>query len=306
MAYRILCVLIAALCIANVAAAKDKAYRPPRLPDGHVDIQGMWELTNLIPMERPRDIKTLNITKVEAAKMDANVAQRAEDPAVIDSASGYRRPRNVEPIRGELHSSVVVDPQDGRIPFSALYSQKRRLPRPEGMAAAYDGPEQRPTMERCIASDGAPLFRSIPSNNLHQFVQTSNVVVIHSEELPDTRIIRIGGHHVPATILSYLGDSIGRWEGETLVVETTNFLPGTYVSPKTTLIERFTRVADNELDYVFTVEDPDYYMQKWTGENHFLLGNEQMFEYACHEGNYALPNILNGARVQEAAKAGQN
>jgi hypothetical protein len=263
----------------------------------------MWELTNLMPMERPRDIKGLTITKAEASKMDVNAAQRHEDPTVIDSASGYRRPRIVEPIRGELHSSVVVDPQDGRIPFSAHYAEKRRLPRPAGMATAYDGPEQRPTMERCIASDGAPLFRSIPSNNLHQFVQTSNVVVIHSEELPETRIIRIGGQHATAKVLSYLGDSIGWWEGDTLVVETKNFLTGTYVTPKTTIIERFTRVSDNELDYLFTVEDPDYYTQKWTGENHFLLGDERMFEYACHEGNYALPNILHGARAQEAANA---
>jgi hypothetical protein len=256
-----------------------------------------------MPMERPRDIKGLTITKAEASKMDVNAAQRQEDPTVIDSASGYRRPRVVEPIRGELRSSAVVDPKDGRIPFSATYAEKRRLPRPAGMGTGYDGPEQRPTMERCIASDGAPLFRSIPSNNLHQFVQTPDVLVIHSEELPDTRIIRIGGHHQPAQLLSYLGDSIGWWEGETLVVETKNFLPGTYVSPKTTVIERFTRVSRNELDYVFTLDDPDYYTQKWTGENHFLLGDEHMFEYACHEGNYALPNILRGARAQEAGNA---
>ncbi len=300
--YRFLCVSMALYCVSNLADAKDKAYRPPRLPDGHVNIQGMWEFTNLIPMERPRDVKALVITQADAARIDDNSAKRAEDPTVIDSASGYRRPRHVEPIRGELHSSVVVDPQDGRIPFTVKYSEKRRLARPVGMAAAFDGPEQRPTMERCIASDGAPLFRSIPSNNLHQFIQTSNVVMIHSEELPDTRIIRIGGQHAPAALLSYLGDSIGWWEGDTLVVETKNFLPATYVSPQTTLIERFTRVSNNELHYLFTVEDPNYYTQQWTGENHFLLGTEQMFEYACHEGNYALPNILHGTRAQEAAK----
>jgi len=298
--YRALCVSIALLCAANGADAKD-AYRAPRLPDGHVDLQGMWELTNPIPMERPRDVKTLVISKADASRVDADAARRAEDLSVIDSASGYRRPRFVEPIRGELHSSVVVDPQDGRIPFTAQYAERRRVPRPAGMAAAYDGPEQRPTMERCIASDGAPLFRSIPSNNLHQFVQTPQVLVMHSEELPDTPIIRIGGQHAPATILSYLGDSVGWWEGDTLVVETKNFLPGTYVSPRTIVIERFTRVSDNELHYLFMVEDPAYYTQKWTGENHFLLGTEKMFEYACHEGNYALPNILQGARVQEAA-----
>ncbi|HYM34263.1 MAG TPA: hypothetical protein VET48_02645, partial [Steroidobacteraceae bacterium] len=173
MTYRILRISIACFCIANVAA-KDNAYHPPRLADGHADIQGMWELTNLIPMERPRDIKSLIITQVEAAKLDADAARRQADPTVIDSDAFYRRPRRIEPIHGELHSSVVIDPQDGRIPFSTSYTEKRRALRPVGMAVALDGPEQRPTMERCIASDGAPLFRSIPSNNLHQFVQTPN------------------------------------------------------------------------------------------------------------------------------------
>jgi hypothetical protein len=300
---RIICVSIATACVASFAVAKERDYRAPRLPDGHPNLQGMWELTNLMPMERSRDMGTLIISQAEAAKLDNDAARRQEDPSVIDSASGYRRPRHMEPIRGELHSSVVIDPPNGRIPFSSGYTEKRRVPRPAGMATAYDGPEQRPTMERCIASDGAPLFRSIPSNNLHQFVQTADILIIHSEELPDTRIVRIGGHHAPSSLLSYLGDSIGWWEGDTLVVETTNFLPASYVSPKTRVIERFTRVSANELDYLFTVEDPDYYTQKWTGENHFMLGDERMFEYACHEGNYALPNILRGARVQDKSSS---
>jgi hypothetical protein len=288
--------------VSGFVEAKEKAYRPPRLPDGHADLQGMWEMTNLMPMERGRNSKELVITPAEAAKVTDDAARRQEDPAVIDSASWYRRPRRVEPINGELRSSIVIDPPDGRIPFSPQYTEKRRQPRPRGMSTGYDGPEARSTMERCIASDGAPLFRAIPSNNLHQFVQTADVLVMHSEELPETRIVRIGGRHGPASVQTYFGDSIGWWEGDTLVVETKHFLAANYVSPKTTVIERFTRVSDSELLYRFTLDDPDYYTQPWTGENHFLLGHERLLEYACHEGNYSLTNILRAARVLEASE----
>jgi hypothetical protein len=259
----------------------------------------MWEMTNLMPMERPRNFKSLAITQAEAARITEDAARRQEDPTVIDSASWYRRPRQVEPIRGELRTSVVIDPPDGRIPFTTQYAERRRLPRPQGMATGLDGPEARSTMERCIASDGAPLFRAIPSNNLHQFVQTTNVLVMHSEELPETRIVRIGGQHGPSTVRTYFGDSIGWWEGDTLVVETKYFLPASYVSPKTTVTERFARVSDEELIYRFTIDDPSYYTQPWTGENHFLLGHEKLLEYACHEGNYSLTNILRAARAME-------
>jgi hypothetical protein len=290
-------------CAAGTVHGKDTTYKPPRLSDGHVDLQGMWEMTNLMPMERPRNFNSLVITQTEAAKITEDAARRQEDPTVIDSASWYRRPRQVEPIRGELRTSIVIDPPDGRIPFSTQYEERRRLPRPRGMATGLDGPEARSTMERCIASDGAPLFRAIPSNNLHQFVQTANTLVMHSEELPETRIVRIGGQHRPATVRTYFGDSIGWWEGEVLVVETKNFLPASYVSLQTTVTERFTRVSDKELLYRFTIDDPDYYTQSWTGENHFLLGQEKLLEYACHEGNYSLTNILRAARAMEETES---
>jgi hypothetical protein len=250
-------------------------------------------------MERPRNFKSLVISEAEGTKVNADAARRQEDPTVIDSASWYRRPRQLEPIRGELRSSIVIDPPDGRVPYTAQYAERRKLPRPHGMATGLDGPEARSTMERCIASEGAPLFRSLPSNNLHQFVQTTNALVMQTEELPETRIVRIGGQHRPATVLTYFGDSIGWWEGDTLIVETKHFLPASYVSPKTTVTERFTRVADKELFYRFTIDDPDYYTQPWTGENHFLLGQEKLLEYACHEGNYSLTNILRAARSME-------
>lgn len=295
----ILCCSIAICCGTSVVVAKDKTYQPPRLADGHVDLQGMWEMTNLLPMERPRNFKSLVITEAERTKVNEDAARRQEDPTVIDSASWYRRPRQLEPIRGELRSSIIVDPPDGRIPFTSLYAERRKLPRPQGMATGLDGPEARSTMERCIASEGAPLFRSLPSNNLHQFVQTANALVMQTEELPETRIVRIGAQHRPATVPTYFGDSIGWWEGDTLIVETKHFLPASYVSSKTTVTERFTRVSDKELLYRFTIDDPDYYTQPWSGENHFLLGQEHLLEYACHEGNYSLTNILRAARSME-------
>ncbi|HTE43017.1 MAG TPA: hypothetical protein VK629_19490 [Steroidobacteraceae bacterium] len=295
----ILCCSIAIVFGAGAAIAKDKGYQPPRLADGHVDLQGMWEMTNLLPMERARNYQSLVITEAEAAKVTADAARRQEDPTVIDSDSFFRRPRRLEPIRGEFRSSMVIDPPDGHIPFTAQQTERRRIPRPRGMATGLDGPEARSTMERCIASDGAPLFRAIPSNNLHQFVQTANMLLMQSEEIPQSRIVRIGGQHGPSTVHTYAGDSIGWWEGDTLVVETKHFRPASYVSPKSTVTERFTRIADKELLYHFTIEDSDYYTRPWTAENHFLLGQEKMLEYACHEGNYSLTHILQAARWME-------
>jgi hypothetical protein len=144
---------------------------------------------------------------------------------------------------------------------------------------------------------------------MHQIVQTKDTIVFFTEVMHDARIIRLHATHAPAAVTSWLGDSIGWWEGDTLVVETKNFTSSDtgravpfvvyYVSPQTTVTERFTQVSDVELNYVFTVDDPLYYTRPWTGETHFMRNNDQMFEYSCHEGNYSLTYILQGARVRE-------
>jgi hypothetical protein len=157
-----------------------------------------------------------------------------------------------------------------------------------------------------------------PGTNLHQIVQTKDAIVLIAEWLNETRIIRLNSRHRPAAVTSWSGDSIGCWEGDTLIVETKHFSPAdtgrlaagvTFkISPHATVIERFTRVADDEINYVFTVEDPEYYTQPWKGETRFMRTADRILEYACHEANYSLIYIQQGARVRDAAQndAAQN
>jgi len=218
----------------------------------------------------------------------------------------------MEPIRGELHSSQILDPLDGLIPGNALFRERAAQTRASAVTGA-DGPEQRPPQERClIAPTAAPPMQSNATANLYQIVQAPGTFVLHSEWNHEARIIRINARHSPPAVTSWLGDYIGWWEGDTLVVETKYFSPSShtrlaplvlfFVSPQTVVTERFTLLSNQELRYVFTVLDPTYYTQAWTGETHLRRSPDTLFEFACHEGNYALGNILQGARAREAKR----
>jgi len=162
-----------------------------------------------------------------------------------------------------------------------------------------------------MAISAAPPVTVVPASDLRQIVQTPSAIVIASEELHEARVIRMNAQHTPAAIVSWLGDAIGWWEGETLVIETKHFAPTSaaragpgmlfFVGPETTVTERITRVSADELSYVFTVEDPSYYTQPWKGETRFGRSDEQMLEYACHEGNYSLQFALMSARALDLA-----
>jgi hypothetical protein len=217
--------------------------------------------------------------------------------------------RGVEPIRGEYRSSLITDPADGKIPATDHFTT---LAKATGAAVltAFDGPEARPGSERCLAAiSAAPPVTVVPASDLRQIVQTPNSIVIASEELHEARVIRMNAKHVPAAVVSWLGDSIGWWEGQTLVIETKYFAPTSgaragpaslfFVGPDTTVTERITRVSADELSYVFTVEDPTYYTQPWKGETRFARSDEQILEYACHEGNYSLAYVLMGGRATD-------
>jgi hypothetical protein len=207
-----------------------------------------------------------------------------------------------------LRSSLIIDPVDGRIPWNEFYRDKLSVLR-RAVLTAFDNPEQRPALERCLGSTAAPPMQPAADNNLYQFVQTPATTAIVSEFIHDVRLVRMNSTHSPAVITSWLGDSIGWWERDTLVVETKNFSPSSgvrlsarylfLVSPQTGVIERFTRVSENELNYVFTVTDPTYYSRSWTAETHLLRSHVKMFEIACHEGNYSMRGILEAARVQD-------
>jgi hypothetical protein len=210
---------------------------------------------------------------------------------------------------------MLVDPPNGRMPPLTEAGKQRtaqRLAARRGDGGVADGPEQRSLGERCILSFGSsagPPMTSLLYNNNYQIVQSANSVVILVEMVHDARVIRLNSKHRPASVRTWMGDSIGWWEGETLVVETTNFRPDQSFrasGPNMKVTERFTRIDPNQILYRFTVEDADTFTQPFSGELAMNATSDKIYEYACHEGNYALPGILAGARAQEqeaAAKA---
>jgi hypothetical protein len=291
-------------------AAKEQLYNPPRLDNGQPDMQGVWVASNSTPLQRPAGYSTLVIDEAQAAKVLASLDARFEDRNTPTEPTEYFDPPSIERVRGELRSSIIVDPPDGVIPGNDLYQQQVVRAR-AGVLSAMDGPEQRPAAERCLGSQTTqPPILSIRNGvNLHQIVQTADSFVFVSEFVNAARIIRLSAKRLPTAVTSWLGDSIGRWESDVLVVETRGFTPSDHlrmgstgdflVSPRTVVTERFARVAADRIDYTFTVYDPTYYTRPWTGESHFLRRDELLLEYACHEANYSLVHILEGARERE-------
>jgi hypothetical protein len=223
-------------------------------------------------------------------------------------------------IDGQKRSSIVVDPPDGHVPQMKPEAIRRnaellkRTVAPDagesaasaGPAGAFDDPELRPLAERCLlgfgSTSGPPALPNYFYNNLHQIVQTRDSVMILTEMVHDARVVRMNQQHLPSTIRKWMGDSIGRWEGDTLVIDTTNFTSKTQFrgsSENLHVVERISRMADGNLLYRFTVDDPTTWDRSWTGEYPWVVSNEKLYEYACAEGNYALENMLKGARLRE-------
>jgi hypothetical protein len=229
-------------------------------------------------------------------------------------------------VDGQRRTSIVIDPPDGRVPQLTAEARQRQMSRlaqfrptsdqtesnDPGLepAGAYDDPERRPLGERCLlgfgSTSGPPILPNYFYNNLHQIVQTPTHVMILTEMVHDARIVRLNARHLPPSLRFWMGDSIGWWEGDTLVVDTTNFTDQTRFrgsTPDLHVVERFTRVDAGTLKYRFTIEDPATWPRAWTGEYTWPATGERIFEYACHEGNYALGNILRGARLREQSEA---
>ena len=228
-------------------------------------------------------------------------------------------------VDGAKRASLLIDPPDGRVPPLTAQARTRNAsprlrttsdqqireddPGFEG-ADAYDDPEQRPLGERCLlgfsSTSGPPILPTYFYNNLHQIVQTPDTIVILTEMVHDARIVRMGGQHAPPAIRKWMGDSIGKWEGDTLVIDTTNFTDKTRFrgsSESLHIVERLTRVDAKTLRYQFTVDDPSTWTKPWTAEYTWPATKDLMYEYACHEGNYAMGNIMRGARLKEADEA---
>lgn len=317
--------LLALILAAAVVAAP---YRAPRTPDGRPDLQGEWTNASYTSLQRGRNFKALHATEAEAAAYIAKQRLRQQGQGlepeeemspdgVIGSAQSEWSDEvdGLMRIDGRLRTSLIVDPADGRLPYNTLGRRmvQDSLTRDE---SAMDGPEDRLSDERCMmALSGAagPPMLPTSQNGHYRIVQTPGVIAIESEMIHDVRLVRMGGRH-DGVADAWLGDSIGRWEGDTLVVETVRqhpltaqrFIPSgiLIITPGAKLTERFTRVSATELRYDFEVEDPAVYTRPWRAEALFRATSAPMFEYACHEGNYALRNILAGARAKEAeAKA---
>ncbi|MBZ5610173.1 MAG: hypothetical protein LAP38_18075 [Acidobacteriia bacterium] len=317
-----LAALIAAPLPAQTAkpAAKSKNWTVPRTADGHPDLQGIWSNATLTPMERPAQFagkKTLTdaeATNYEQHDLKTNDIDNPEAPLLARAGSadtgGYNnlfidRGSQLARVDGLKRTSLVIDPEDGKVPPITEAARTRNAALMRRGFDRYDDVKDRPLSERCIIGFGStsgPPMMPVLYNNTYEIVQTKDAVMILVEMVHDVRVIRMNGTHKPANIRELMGDSIGHWEGDTLVVDTTNFrADNTFrgASENQHIIERFQRVGADTILYRATVDDPSTYTRQWTMEFPFLSTPGPIFEYACHEGNYAMPDILGGARKLE-------
>ena len=333
----------------------------PRTQDGHPDLTGLYDVATMTPVERPAEYDGRPfLTDEEVAAMvqyeeQRNVrdlapleADRSAPPVGGDTSptnsyleglfrlgggtvGGYNlfwlspgeRPVTID---GRSRTSLVVDPENGRVPpmtaearqrMAALLATRARPDAGEsdagGSSSQYDAADRRPLAERCIlgfgSTSGPPTLPNYFYNNLKFIVQTDDWVLIYNEMVHDTRMIRMGGDRLPPNVKQWMGNSVGQWEGDTLVVETTNLTRGSNGSSRDLrLVERFTRVGPDTLQYEYTMDDPSIWTQPWTARIYMRPspGTGVVYEFACHEGNYAIEGTLRGARLQEAALSAVN
>ena len=304
------------------AAAEN--WTPQRTADGVPDISGTFTFRTLTPMQRPQAlVGKENLSAEEALAFEASENRRLNrdlfDPIEGAPCAGYPAKRDggvlsynefwyergVEMVK-DKRTSLIVDPPDGRIPFTKDAMARNRIRRGKLVSGFADTWTDRSLSDRCIMgfNSGPPMTPGSYNNNV-MILQIPGQVVILNEMVHNARFIPTDGRpHLP--VRQWVGSSRGHWEGETLVVETTNFYFQTSLrgsSPDTRLIERFTRIDADTLTYEFTVEDPNNYTRSWTASIPFRRTDGALFEYACHEGNYGLYNILAGARNKEKEAA---
>jgi hypothetical protein len=292
-----------------------KPWTAPRTPDGHPDLQGIWDYRSATPLQRPQQFAGREfMTAEEATEYERRAAER-EDGRPPDDP---RTEQSVHPawwldygktVVKTRRTSLIVDPPDGRIPPLTPDAQKRNAAR--RAEAATHGPadsyENRSLFERCLTRGAPEGMLPGPYNNNLQLLQMPGYVVLFTEMIHDARIVPMDGRpHSAPTMRGWMGDSRGRWEGDTLVVDTVNFSEKISFRGsigKLHLVERFTRLDADTLEYRFTVEDPDTWTTPWTVAYPMVRTTEKIYEYACHEGNYGLRNILSNARWEEAEAA---
>ena len=321
--------LIIAVAAFTVPAFAQSQYKTPHMSDGHADFQGFWENNIATPLERPKAVKdrpTLTDAEVEKMKQKAQELFTGKSdavffdgfyPAVLDNVLGIKQGfKSSDGGTGDYGSewndtrvwenrtSLITDPPDGRIPKLTARAIADRAESMKAMNRSWTV-KDRPLGDRCITYGSPQLTAGYQS--YYEIVETPNAVMITTEMFHDVRIVRLNGSgHPPKDVQGWLGDSIGHWEGETLVVDTTNYRPRAFQfvsSEKLHIIERFTRKDAETLQYQITVDDPDTWAKPWTLMIPLQRSSKPVYEYACHEGNYSLAGILAGARADEAKKA---
>ena len=310
----------------QATSAAAKTWTPPRTADGRPDLQGLWTMATFTPLERPAHLAGKEFfTEEEAAELRQLFTAEGVDPlarSAINEEDEEQRRKLLRQSKESIHydnaiwlgttrpkglssrrTSLIVDPPDGRIPPLTPEAQERAADR--AAARGFDSHETRPLAERCIVwrHEGPPMLPPSYNDVLQIFQAPEYVAILQEMNNNGVRIIPLDGRpHLPANIRQFPGDSRGRWEGDTLVVDTTNFTNKTHFrgsSEALHVVERFTRVDADTILYEFTVEDPTSWTKPWSAEIPMMKTEGPLYEYACHEGNYDLSNILSIARTLE-------
>jgi hypothetical protein len=303
------CWVAVALLGMTSGTAFSQTYTAPRTAFGAPDIGGVWSTRFITRIERPEGYKTLVPAPSELKKLTEFLLDIGP---VGDPDIEHQAITSLSEVRGEKRTSIIVEPADGQIPFTekGLKLVERSFWLDEH---GYDNPEERGGFERCIAGFAQPPIRQIPIDMPTQIVQTRDSLAFNTEDVVGFRMVHMNQPPPPGTWQTLEGYSYGRWEGDTLVIDTTltraddpfrgHFGRPILVQPTSHVIEKLTRISDTELLYQFTVEDPDLYTKPWLGEYVFHLTKGAALEYACHEGNYSIVNMLKSGRVADAKKA---
>jgi hypothetical protein len=315
----------AATAPVHSAPVSKKKWIAPKTPWGHPDFQGVWNNATTTPLQRPSDVNKPVLSDEELARLTKEVARalNTDNPPQAGDTGTYNEVwwERGNPLK---QTALVVDPEDGRVPPLSPEGRKRVLANAEAIAGRgeFDSWLDRPLTDRCLLQHGVPPLPTGYNNN-YQILQTPDYVAIRQETLAEVRIIPLDGRpHLGQSISTWMGDPRGRWEGTTLVVENTNFngwggglyafygtsrmsVRGTVFPLKETMlkvVERFTRVDETTIDYRATIEDVAMFTRSWSIALPLRKVDASIYEYACHEGNFAMEHMLSGARVQERTK----
>ena len=309
MTYRYLVALLTMVAVAGLTPApaagqSDDTPAGPRTAWGDPDLQGHWSYATLTPLQRPAEVDRTFFTSEEVAARNTSAKQDRPDRPGIDPGSYNAFWVDRGEVLPDRRTSQIVDPPEGRLPLNAEGAARVAALREHRRMHPADSWLDRSAWDRCITYHGVPPVGT-SYNNTYHILQTPEFVAIHVENIHDVRIIPLDGRgHLAERIPQWNGDSRGRWEGNTLVVETIGYSDKTELrfpsTRKTRAVERFTWVDEHTMGYTFTIEDPEIYTQPWTVQRPFeAVPDYHIFEYACHEGNYAMPNILAGERETE-------